>query len=36
MRPWDTQSVKILADAHVEFLRGGGKRPATRRLPRGN
>jgi hypothetical protein len=36
MRPWDEASVKILTDAHVEILRGGRRRPALRRVPRGN
>jgi hypothetical protein len=36
MRPWDPQAVKLLADAHVEILRGGRRRPALRRLPRRN
>ena len=36
MRPWDPQSVKILTEAHLEQLRGGARRPVTRRLPRTN
>jgi hypothetical protein len=36
MRPSDAATTKILADAHVELLRGGRLRPAARRLPRRN
>ena len=36
MRPSDPQTVKILADAHVESLRGGRRREPKRRLPRAN
>jgi hypothetical protein len=36
MRPSDPTTVKILSDAHVESLRGGARRPATRRVPRRN
>ncbi len=36
MRPWDPQAVKILNDAHLEILRGGRRRPVTRRVPRSN
>jgi hypothetical protein len=36
MRPWDNEAMKILTDAHLEFLRGGAPRPPARRLPRRN
>jgi hypothetical protein len=36
MRPWNPEATKFLADAHVEILRGGARRPALRRLPRKN
>jgi hypothetical protein len=37
MRPSDAATIKILADAHLEQLRGGRLRPAPpKRLPRRN
>ena len=37
MRPSDPTTIKILSDAHVESLRGGGRRRAgLRRVPRRN
>ncbi len=36
MRPWDPETAKILADAHLELLRGGRRRPPLRRSPRKN
>jgi len=36
MRPLDVQSTKLLAEAHVEILRGGRRRPAALRVPRKN
>ena len=37
MRPWDPATLKILTDAHVEALRGGGaRRRGARRVPRRN
>jgi len=36
VRPTDPDSVRILTEAHVESLRGGRRRAATRRLPRTN
>jgi len=36
MRPSDPNAVRILTDAHVEQLRGGRLRPASRRVPRRN
>jgi hypothetical protein len=36
MRPSDPQAIKILAEAHVEALRGGRRRPPFRRSPRSN
>jgi hypothetical protein len=36
MRPSDQETTKILSDAHVEFLRGVGRRPAKRKAPRAN
>jgi hypothetical protein len=36
MRPVDANAMKILTEAHVETLRGGARRPASRRLPRRN
>jgi hypothetical protein len=36
MRPSDPQTTKILADAHVEALRGDRPRPAARKLARRN
>ncbi len=36
MRPTDPEAVKILAEAHVESLRGGRRRASTRRVPRTN
>jgi hypothetical protein len=36
MRPWTDEAMKLFADAHVEILRGGTRRPALRRLPRRN
>jgi hypothetical protein len=36
MRPSDPNMTKILAEAHVETLRGGRPRPAVRKLARRN
>jgi hypothetical protein len=36
MRPSDATTIRILADAHIEQLRGGRLRPAAKRLPRRN
>jgi hypothetical protein len=36
MRPSDPYATKILAQAHVEMLRGGRPRPAARKLARRN
>lgn len=36
MRPWTHEATKLFADAHVEILRGGTRRPAGRRVPRKN
>jgi len=36
MRPSDPDAVKILAEAHVETLRGGRRRGPGRRIPRTN
>ena len=36
MRPSDPHTVKILAEAHVETLRGGRRRDPRRRIPRPN
>ena len=36
MRPWTPEAVKFLADAHIETLRGGRRRPIGRRAPRRN
>ncbi len=36
MRPWTPDYVKILNDAHVEQLRGGGRFRPRRRQPRPN
>jgi hypothetical protein len=36
MRPSDPNVTKILAEAHVETLRGGRPRPAARKLARRN
>jgi hypothetical protein len=36
MRPSDPQTTKILAEAHVEVLRGGRPRRPARKLARRN
>jgi hypothetical protein len=36
MRLWNPEATKYLADAHVEILRGGPRRPIGRRVPRKN
>jgi hypothetical protein len=36
MRPSDPETMKIMAEAHLEALRGGRRRPAFRRTPRKN
>jgi hypothetical protein len=37
MRPSDPVTTKILSDAHIELLRGGGRRyAALKRVPRRN
>jgi hypothetical protein len=36
MRLWTPEATKLMADAHVEILRGGTRRPIRRRVPRSN
>ena len=36
MRPMHPDATKLLADAHIEILRGRPRRPIGRRVPRTN